>query len=55
MSAQNASEFKVEVEVEVSGSKEVNAKTSSSSDSEPLVKKEKPAQPQDLPDRRISK
>ena len=36
---QSASEFKVDVEV--SGIKEVNAKTSSSSDPEPPVKKEK--------------
>ena len=45
---QSASEFKVEV----SGIKEVSAKTSSSIDPEPPVKKEKLAQPKNLPDRR---
>ena len=45
---QSASEFKVEV----SGIKEVSAKTSSSIDPEPPVKKEKLAQPKNLPDGR---
>ena len=48
------SDFEFKVEVEASGIKEENAKSSSSCGSEPPVKKENPACPQDLPDRRRS-